>query len=121
MLRQNFDLVVRKGLCFNVQEEEYKEELENMKEEVRGLIRANQEDLLTKLELIDVIQRLGLQYHFEAEIQLALDKIHKWPEGPRFSNDLYATALRFRLLRQQGYNVSQGGTLSKSIRLTSPR
>lgn len=83
-------------------------ELGKMKEELKGLIKANQDDQLAELELIDVIQQLGLHYHFEAEIQRALDIIQRRPEDSRMSCDLCATALRFRLLRQHGYNVPQG-------------
>lgn len=97
-----------KSSCFDGQENEYREELEKMKEEVKGLIKVNQDDPLVELELIDVIQQLGLGYHFEAEIHHALHLIHKRLEDSRFSGNLYATALRFRLLRQQGYHVSQG-------------
>ncbi|PKH69515.1 hypothetical protein CRG98_050118, partial [Punica granatum] len=75
-------------------EEGNREELEKMKEDAKGLIKAYQEDPLVKLELIDVVQQLGLHYHFEAEIQYAFDIIHKRGRQPlfsAFSSDLYAT------------------------------
>lgn len=108
LLRQGFDDFKSNGLCFIGQEKEYRDELEKMKEGVKELIEANQVDPLVELELIDVIQQLGLDYHFEAEIQHALDLIHKRPEDSSSSHDLCATALRFRLLRQHGRCVSQG-------------
>ncbi|CAI0456627.1 unnamed protein product [Linum tenue] len=60
------------------------------------------------------VQRLGVGYHFEAEIEEALEKVHDMGED-LFTNfdgrgtDLYHAALRFRLLRQQGFPVSLDG------------
>lgn len=96
------------SILIDGQEKEDMEELGKMKEEVKGLIEANQDDPSAELELIDAIQQLGLHYHFEAEIQHELDIIQRRQVYPRMSGDLYATALRFRLLRQHGYNVPQG-------------
>ncbi|KAF8029949.1 hypothetical protein BT93_E2386 [Corymbia citriodora subsp. variegata] len=62
-----------------------------------------------KLNLIDQIQRLGLAYHFETEIDEQLEQLHKsYFEFHHGNNDddLHTIALLFRLLRQQGYNVS---------------
>ncbi|PKI46153.1 hypothetical protein CRG98_033411 [Punica granatum] len=61
-----------------------------------------------KLNLIDQIQRLGISYLFEREIDAALEQIHQVyferDAGDNF--DLNTTALMFRLLRQQGYRIS---------------
>ncbi|KAL2483466.1 terpene synthase 02 [Forsythia ovata] len=65
---------------------------------------------LDQLELIDNLQRLGISYHFENEIKQILSVINrKYSKNYQDSkiNDLYATALEFRLLRQHGFNVSQ--------------
>ncbi|KAL5546812.1 hypothetical protein UlMin_006499 [Ulmus minor] len=62
---------------------------------------------LEKLDLIDVIQRLGVSYHFENEIKEVLQQIiNNQQEHGNDNGELYTVALRFRLLRQQGYNVS---------------
>ncbi|KAJ9549665.1 hypothetical protein OSB04_022208 [Centaurea solstitialis] len=61
------------------------------------------------LELIDAVQRLGVAYHFEDEIEECLNQIYvmygdQWVDN----NELETTSLWFRLLRQQGFNVSSG-------------
>lgn len=62
-------------------------------------------DVLKILEMIDDIQRLGLGHRFEKDIKGVLDRVVCFDvEG----ESLHATALRFRLLRQHGYYVSQG-------------
>ncbi|CAN6575525.1 unnamed protein product [Malus baccata var. baccata] len=66
-------------------------------------------DFSQQLKLIDAIQRLGVSYHFEKEIKEALERIHIATyndNGVNNSGDLSNVALRFRLLRQQGFNVS---------------
>ncbi|KAL2460387.1 cineole-1 [Abeliophyllum distichum] len=64
---------------------------------------------IDQLELIDDLQRLGISYHFQDEINQILTIINrKYSENhePEIK-DLYATTLKFRLLRQHGFNVSQ--------------
>ena len=67
-------------------------------------------DPLAQLEQIDLLRRLGLSYHFEDEIQSILKSIYcnksYWNGG--WNNNLHATALAFRLLRQHGYRVPEG-------------
>ena len=75
------------------------------------------------LELIDAIQRLGVSYHFESEIDEILGKMHKaYRDGDLWDNEndkLYYISLQFRLLRENGYRISAGmyhvKTLSSSI------
>ncbi|KAL3812624.1 hypothetical protein ACJIZ3_013892 [Penstemon smallii] len=55
--------------------------------------------------LIDTIERLGLGYHFEDEIEKHLEQIYKFHHLNSQEYDLYTTALQFRLLRQHRYNV----------------
>ncbi|KAI3889604.1 hypothetical protein MKX03_015497, partial [Papaver bracteatum] len=60
------------------------------------------------LNLIDTIQRLGLDYHFYDEIKSALDKIYINSKDYHVSiNDMTTEALKFRLFRQHGYGISQ--------------
>ncbi|KAE8077315.1 hypothetical protein FH972_015887 [Carpinus fangiana] len=64
---------------------------------------------LERLELIDILQRLGISYHFDNEIQRTLEGIYNTNHGGEMCNNenIYATALELRLLRQHGYNVPQ--------------
>ncbi|KAG6650097.1 hypothetical protein CIPAW_06G019500 [Carya illinoinensis] len=53
---------------------------------------------------------LGLSYHFEDEIENILESIYSANHGGDHmckNESLYAIALRFRLLRKNGHNVSQ--------------
>ncbi|KAK9714838.1 hypothetical protein RND81_06G123900 [Saponaria officinalis] len=59
-----------------------------------------------ELVIIDAIQRLNLEYYFRVEIGVALRKYYERFDTEERSHDLHNTALRFRLLRQRGYNVS---------------
>ncbi|CAL2266064.1 unnamed protein product [Prunus armeniaca] len=53
------------------------------------------------------VQRLGVAYHFEREIEEALQRVHVTYHDYDGA-DLYTVALGFRLLRQHGFNVSCG-------------
>ncbi|KAI3456990.1 hypothetical protein Pfo_013653 [Paulownia fortunei] len=82
------------------------EELERQKEMVMNLLAQTPDNSLHKIELIDAIQQIGVGYHFEKEIDKSLRHIHETYEYSNKDNDLRVVALRFRLLRQQGYYVS---------------
>ncbi|EXB31237.1 Myrcene synthase [Morus notabilis] len=88
----------------------YAERVENLKEEViRAIFKKLEHDHLTQLKHIDLLQRLGLSYHFEDEVKSILKGIYTNTSYHKTSNNnsLYATALEFRLLRQHGYFVPQ--------------
>nr|QJA18327.1 terpene synthase 12 [Andrographis paniculata] len=81
------------------------EELQKLKEEVKKLLAATPNDTLQKLELIDALQRLGVAYHFEKDIDESLKIVYEsYIQG--YNNDVYAISLCFRLLRQQGHKIS---------------
>nr|GMC75453.1 (-)-germacrene D synthase-like [Ipomoea batatas] len=86
-------------------------EVQQLKEEVRKLLIAAPPASLEKLELVDKIQRLGVDYHFEKEIEASLqhifDNYDNCNKGDD-ENNLYVVALRFRLLRQEGHHISCG-------------
>ncbi|KAG6404825.1 hypothetical protein SASPL_132401 [Salvia splendens] len=82
-------------------------ELAKQKEMVRKMLSQTPDDSTRKLELIDEIQRLGVEYHFTTEIEESLKYIHDsyMQQNCKDNDDLRIVALRFRLLRQQGYSV----------------
>ncbi|KAK9267090.1 hypothetical protein L1049_009508 [Liquidambar formosana] len=88
--------------------EEYKMQAEKLKENVNCMFDVSV-DQLAKLELIDSIRKLGLANLFKEEIEEALHRIASVKNKKAFivEEDLHATALRFRILRQHGYKVSQ--------------
>ncbi|CAN0926008.1 Alpha-copaene synthase [Linum grandiflorum] len=61
-----------------------------------------------KLRLIDTIQRLGVGYLFETEIEELTENIYSLGEDSIIikNANVYHAALWFRLLRQQGFSVS---------------
>ncbi|KAG5546354.1 hypothetical protein RHGRI_018511 [Rhododendron griersonianum] len=70
------------------------------------MIAARANKPLQKLNLIDAIQRLGVAYHFEIEIETALQDIYETYHEMADDEDLYTVALSFRLLRQHGHPIS---------------
>uniref|UniRef100_A0A2C9UWW7 Terpene synthase N-terminal domain-containing protein n=1 Tax=Manihot esculenta TaxID=3983 RepID=A0A2C9UWW7_MANES len=86
--------------------EVYTNRISKLKEEVRLILLKQAVDPLDQLQLIDTLQRLGLAYHFEDEIKSILMSIYSH-NNTGMREDLYATALEFRLLRQHGYKIPQ--------------
>ncbi|XP_048133552.1 (-)-germacrene D synthase-like isoform X4 [Rhodamnia argentea] len=85
-----------------------KDRIERLKGEVRKMLTDAMAKPSQKLNLIDQIQRLGIAYHFETEIDKQLEQIHRsyFEFHCGDNNDLHTIALLFRLLRQQGYTIS---------------
>ncbi|KAL4273156.1 hypothetical protein GQ457_13G002750 [Hibiscus cannabinus] len=78
---------------------------EELKEEVRRMIvDQTMDNSNEKLALIDAVQRLGVSYHFEKEVEDALEAIYH--DDNQAGNDLRTTSLRFRLLREHGFDAS---------------
>ncbi|GMP54231.1 hypothetical protein CsSME_00019459 [Camellia sinensis var. sinensis] len=79
----------------------YGTKLEELKQETKRVLQSTR-DHSSLLKLIDSMQRLGVSYHFEEEIEEAIsDHVN-----PIVSGNLYTTALHFRLLRQHGYPIN---------------
>jgi hypothetical protein len=68
--------------------------------------------------LVDALERLGIDRHFQKEMDMALCRVHN--EDLQFDNKntLHIVALRFRLLRQHGFFVSTGSSVIKLRDLT---
>ncbi|KAK9091098.1 hypothetical protein Sjap_024275 [Stephania japonica] len=83
------------------------DEVEKLKEKVRNILNEVQNEPSKQLSLIDALQRLGVAYHFETEIEEALGQMFDGEIIQSFlqKKNLHDVALCFRLLRQQGYNV----------------
>ncbi|CAK9321703.1 unnamed protein product [Citrullus colocynthis] len=88
-----------------VEDDMVKKQFQEVKEEVRSMFAAAEKSS-ERLRLIDSIQRLGLSYHFEDEINEILEHIQNSSKVDDDEEDLYIIALRFRLLRQHRYYVS---------------
>ncbi|CAL1352333.1 unnamed protein product [Linum trigynum] len=88
--------------------------IDALTENVKAMLLSAPTTLSEKLKLIDVVERLGIGYHFEEEIEEQLRQIY---HGNNIDNedDLFTVALYFRLLRQHGYNVS--GDIFKRFQL----
>ncbi|KAL5832222.1 hypothetical protein ACOSQ4_017576 [Xanthoceras sorbifolium] len=104
------------GDCFlNYNSEEDKidhvrreEEIEELKEQVRMELRFIVNHPLSKqINLVDIVERLGVKRHFETEIEHVLQHIYDiYYHDIDHPYDLCTTALSFRLLRQHGHQVS---------------
>ncbi|XP_047339819.1 terpene synthase 10-like [Impatiens glandulifera] len=86
--------------------EDYVKKAAKLKEEVKIMMLEKMETPFEKLEFIDTIERLGVSYHFDKEIESCLDAIYNETNWSNEVVDLNETSLRFRLFRQHGYNVS---------------
>ncbi|XP_071693553.1 (E)-beta-farnesene synthase-like [Rutidosis leptorrhynchoides] len=84
--------------------------IEELKNEVRKeLMIGGSNEYMKILQSIDVVQRLGVAYHFESEIEEALQHIYiTYGDKGIDHKNLQNISLWFRLLRQQGFNVSSG-------------
>jgi (-)-germacrene D synthase len=89
-----------------------KKQVQKQKEEVRKIFLSSWNDIAQKLNFIDSLQRLGISYHFEREIDEALEQIHNTftdnKEITTKEGSLHFLALAFRLLRQNGHHISSG-------------
>nr|B6SCF4.1 RecName: Full=Myrcene synthase, chloroplastic; AltName: Full=Monoterpene synthase MTS2; Short=HlMTS2; Flags: Precursor [Humulus lupulus]ACI32638.1 MTS2 [Humulus lupulus] len=85
----------------------YSSRLNELKKEVK-MMEDGTKECLAQLDLIDTLQRLGISYHFEDEINTILKRKYiNIQNNINHNYNLYSTALQFRLLRQHGYLVTQ--------------
>lgn len=91
------------GITYN-----WGQEVEMLKEEVKKMLKEAKIEPPKQMNLIDTLQRLGVAYHFELEIEEAMKELHYDDNAFLKIDDLYTAALYFRLLKQQGYNAPCG-------------
>ena len=82
---------------------QHSHKLESFRNVLRNLAEL---EALEGLNMIDAVQRLGIDYHFDNEIDEILHKQMNMMISAH--GDLHEVALRFRLLRQQGCFVPDG-------------
>lgn len=82
----------------------YSNRLEWLKRNVKCLLTTNNKDPFVLLKLIDTVQRLGVAYHFEKEIEVALTNLCY----PDVTTNLIQTALHYRIAREHSFPVSSG-------------
>ncbi|XP_020551674.1 gamma-cadinene synthase-like [Sesamum indicum] len=89
-------------------QKEYAEAIQELKQQARSMLMTKGSTTIEKLILIDTLERLGVGYHFEQEIEDQLREIlfFQSQDKDQDNYDLFATALQFRLLRQHRYSVS---------------
>ncbi|KAG6495340.1 beta-eudesmol synthase-like [Zingiber officinale] len=76
--------------------------VEELKVQIKNMFKET-DDVVQLMNLIDSVEILGLDYHFENEINEAIRLIYQ-VDGKSYG--IYETSLRFRLLRQHGYYVN---------------
>ncbi|XP_057996017.1 probable terpene synthase 6 [Hevea brasiliensis] len=88
--------------------ESWTRRVETLKEKVKDMLMADASNPIKKIELINLLCRLGLSYHFEREIEEQLIHIFNWVPQLFDENDydLYTTALLFQVLRQHGFKMT---------------
>ncbi|CAL5439981.1 unnamed protein product [Camellia sinensis] len=83
----------------------YGNEIEVLKEQVRSMVVAGGRKAAEQMNLINVLERLGVSYHFEKEIEEQLEQLFANFEDNE-DYDLFTIALHFRIFRQHGYKMS---------------
>ena len=94
---------------------EKEQEVSQIKDEVKKELLDTKSNPLELLNFIDVIERLGLAYHFEHEIEDALKQIYESYEEQCAKDDLYHVSTRFRILRQHGFFVPCGKHFTRCL------
>ncbi|XP_073152659.1 (+)-epi-alpha-bisabolol synthase-like [Henckelia pumila] len=86
--------------------EEYIQRAKELEEKIEKILaeKMRKDSALGQMEFVDVLQRLGISYHFKNTIHTIMQCIFNMKDG-WVSSDLHQVSLRFRLLRQHGYNL----------------
>nr|QNV48477.1 linalool synthase [Ficus carica] len=105
----HFDYVQSIKSEYHDKREEYASKVKELKEKVR-MMMLNSTSHLAQLQQIDMLQRLGLSYQFEDEIKHILKSVSCCLDSDGsdvWKDNLYATVLKFRLLRQHRFYIPQ--------------
>ncbi|WOK92035.1 chloroplast terpene synthase [Canna indica] len=91
-----------------VKEEDRSRRRDALKENIRELM-CQKKEIKRQLELIDHLQQLGVGYHFKDDIKDALKSIYASLADITIllEDNLHATSLLFRLLRENGFTIPQ--------------
>lgn len=81
------------------------QEVKQLKEAVEKRLLETKGNPLEQLTFIDAIERLGVAYHFEEQIEEALKQVYDNFHDQCAEDDLYHVSTRFRILRQHGFLV----------------
>ncbi|KAK2639900.1 hypothetical protein Ddye_027695 [Dipteronia dyeriana] len=86
----------------------YGRQIEELKDEVKEMLVVAANDPVETINLINLLCRLGVSYHFQAEIELQLKYLFESQHNLGGDNDydLYTISVLFRVLRQYGYKMS---------------
>ncbi|CAA0805838.1 Alpha-humulene/(-)-(E)-beta-caryophyllene synthase [Striga hermonthica] len=88
-------------------QEKYAEAILELKEEARSMLTmAEGKTVSERLVLIDTLERLGVGYHFDQQIEYQLEDILIKFDLENEGYDLFTTALLFRILRQHRHYIS---------------
>nr|QLI42758.1 delta-elemene synthase-like protein [Nigella sativa] len=84
--------------------------LEELKNEVKTMFSLAANDSFQELDLIDKLQRLGLAYHFETQIENIFERISNqgtsiFDTTDKRADDLNLNSIWFRVMRHSGYRV----------------
>ncbi|CAH2050040.1 unnamed protein product, partial [Thlaspi arvense] len=86
----------------------YAKEVELLKGQVRNvlLLVGSSNKLMEKILLINTLERLGVSYHFEGEIEELLQLMFANFQDDSIDDfDLFTTSVQFRIFRQHGYKI----------------
>ncbi|KAL1188319.1 S-(+)-linalool synthase [Cardamine amara subsp. amara] len=88
----------------------HKASIENLQKinikKVKNILVSHRDDPFESLEMINALQGLGIDLHYQYEIDQTLHMIYK--QGTQFcGRDLREIALCFRLLRQEGHYIQE--------------
>ncbi|KAG0529963.1 hypothetical protein BDA96_05G143000 [Sorghum bicolor] len=90
--------------CSQMSEEWMRERADELKVEVHRMFEAVDEmRVADSMILVDALQRLGIDNHFQEEINTTMRHVYTGELEMPSSKELHMVALRFRLLRQHGF------------------